>query len=100
MPSRMGKTRRHVEHLRARPSRIKRTGVLHSGQTRMSSSSFEMDTGILLGAFALVLALYQSRFDWANAPHFGPWVGARCVLHTKPHKREESCGRVRDCHFC
>jgi hypothetical protein len=48
-----------------------------------------MDTGILLGAFALVLALYQSGFGWANAPHFGPLVGAPGVLHSWSRKREE-----------
>lgn len=36
-----------------------------------------MDTGILPGAFALMLALYQSRFAWANAGDFGSWVGGR-----------------------
>lgn len=34
-----------------------------------------MDTGILPGAFALMLALYQSRFGWANVGDFGSWVG-------------------------
>ncbi len=39
--SRTGYTRWHVEHFNPSPSRFSLTGVLHLGQTRISSSSWE-----------------------------------------------------------
>src|SRR5713226_8575077 len=55
MSSLMGYTRRQVPHFKPEPSAVIFTGVLHSGQTRMSRSSWE--TAICF----LALLVHSSR---------------------------------------